>query len=173
MSGVLGELAFAFLLVGLVSFGGGYAMIPLVERELIAGRGWLTTEMFGEIIAVAEMTPGPVAVNTATFVGHRLAGVAGGAAATLAVLAVPALVSGSLALALGRCGQIPQVIAALRGLRPVACAMLGAATLTIFRAVDLDIRSAAIAALAAVALYRRVHPLWVIAGAAGLGLLLF
>jgi chromate transporter len=170
---VLVELAYAFLLVGLVSFGGGYAMIPLVERELIVGRGWLSTATFSEIIAVAEMTPGPVAINTATFVGHRLAGVAGGAAATLAVLVVPALVSGTIAFMLGRYGAIPHVTAVLRGLRPVACAMLVAATVTLLRTVEVDFRSAVVALLAFFALRRRAHPLLVIAGAAVLGVFLY
>lgn len=170
---MLAELAYAFLLVGLVSFGGGYAMIPLVERELIAGRGWLSAGTFSEIIAVAEMTPGPVAINTATFVGHKLAGVAGGAAATLAVLVVPALVSGTIAYLIGRYGRMPRVMAVLRGLRPVACAMLVAATLTMLRTVETDIRSAIVAIFAFLALRRGAHPLLVLAGAAVIGVFLY
>jgi len=148
-------------------------MIPLVERELIAGRGWLDAATFTEIIAVAEMTPGPVAVNSATFVGYRVAGLPGGLAGTAAVLVVPALVSGSLAVVLARYGGSGRIMSILRGLRPAACALLLAAAVTVLRTVPAEPRSGLIALLAAVALYRRVHPLLVIAGAAALGVVLF
>jgi chromate transporter len=167
------ELFWAFLLVGLTSFGGGYAMIPLVERELIAGRGWIDSATFTEVIAVAEMTPGPVAVNAATFIGHQIAGVLGGLVSTAAVLVVPALVSGSLAFVLARYGKSPRVVAVLQGLRPAACALLFAAALTVLKTVPVEPRSGLVALLAALALYRRVNPLLVIAGAGALGLLLF
>lgn len=169
----LTELAKAFLLCGLLSFGGGYAMIPIVERELITARAWLSLETFTEIIAVAEMTPGPVAVNTATFVGYRVAGVLGSAVSTLAVLAVPVLVSGLFAWVVRRYGEFGVISDFLRGVRPAACALLTAATLTVARSTPLETRSLLIGAAAAVALYRRVNPLWVVAGAAALGLVLY
>jgi len=171
--GLLIDLWQAFLLCGLLSFGGGYAMIPLIERELIAARGWLDLGTFTEIIAVAEMTPGPVAVNTATFVGYRVAGLAGSVASTLAVITVPALVSGVLAAIIGRYGQHAVVSTVLCGLRPAACALLTAAVVTVGRGLALDLRSAVIAFAAGLALYRRINPLLVIAGSALLGLLLF
>jgi len=170
---LLFDLAKAFFLCGLLSFGGGYAMIPLVERELIAGRGWLTVETFTEVIAVAEMTPGPVAVNTATFVGYRIAGFLGALVSTAAVIAVPVLVAGAFAMAFQRYGDVGPVRIVLRGLRPAACALLTAAAFTVARSLQYDWRSLIIAATAAIALWRRVNPLLVIAGAAILGLALF
>jgi len=170
---LLVDLAKAFLICGLLSFGGGYAMIPIVESELIVGRGWLTLATFTEIIAVAEMTPGPVAVNTATFVGYRVAGLAGSAVSTLAVLSVPVLVSGLLAWLVRRWGDFGPVSDFLRGVRPAACALLTAAAVTVGRAAPWEARSVLIGGLAALALLRRVNPLWVIAGSAVLGLLLF
>lgn len=170
---LLFELAKAFFLCGLLSFGGGYAMIPIVERELIVSRGWLTLQTFTEIIAVAEMTPGPVAVNTATFVGYRIAGVLGSVVSTAAVLAVPVLIAGSFAVAFARYSEAAPVRVVLRGVRPAACALLTAAAFTIARDVSYDLRSLLIAALAAAALWRRVNPLLVIAGAALLGILLY
>lgn len=167
------ELFWAFLLVGLTSFGGGYAMIPVVQRELVAGRGWLDPTTFTEIIAVAEMTPGPVAVNTATFVGYRILGIAGALLSTSAVLIVPALVSGLMAYVFTRYSRSARVTAVIQGIRPVACALLLAAAVTLLQTVDLEPRSVLIAVLAAAALYRRVHPLLVIAGAAVLGMILF
>ena len=68
------ELAFTFFKIGLFSFGGGYAMVPLMERE-IAARGWLAAREFADIVAISQMTPGPIAVNAATYIGFRTAGV--------------------------------------------------------------------------------------------------
>ena len=79
-----------FLKIGLFSFGGGYAMIPLIQKE-VEMNSWLSSEEFVDIIAIAEMTPGPIAVNSATFVGYKTAGFWGGLAATAGV-AAPSLV---------------------------------------------------------------------------------
>lgn len=76
--------------IGLFSFGGGYAMIPLIQKE-IESHGWLSASEFVDIIAISEMTPGPVAVNSATFVGYKAAGLLGGVIATFGV-ALPSMV---------------------------------------------------------------------------------
>lgn len=83
------ELFFAFFKIGLFSFGGGYAMIPLIS-DVIIKNGWMVQSEFAQIIGIAEMTPGPIAVNSATFVGHKVAGMGGSVAATLGV-AMPSL----------------------------------------------------------------------------------
>jgi chromate transporter len=84
------QLLASFIKIGLFSFGGGYAMIPLIQRE-IESHGWLSASQFVDIIAIAEMTPGPIAVNSATFVGYKAAGFWGGLVATIGV-AIPSLV---------------------------------------------------------------------------------
>lgn len=84
------QLLLSFMKIGLFSFGGGYAMIPLIQKE-IESHGWLSASQFVDIIAIAEMTPGPIAVNSATFVGYRAAGIFGGLVATIGV-AIPSLV---------------------------------------------------------------------------------
>ncbi|MDD4569419.1 MAG: chromate transporter [Tepidanaerobacteraceae bacterium] len=83
------QLLVSFIKIGLFSFGGGYAMIPLIQRE-IESHGWLSASEFVDIIAIAEMTPGPIAVNSATFVGYKAAGILGGMVATIGV-AIPSL----------------------------------------------------------------------------------
>lgn len=75
----------SFFLIGLVSFGGGYAMIPLMQK-MLEDQNWLSRGEFVDIIAVAQMTPGPVAVNTGTYIGYRVGGVAGSIAATVGVI---------------------------------------------------------------------------------------
>ena len=84
------KMFLTFFKIGLFSFGGGYAMIPIIQSE-IAANGWMTSEEFANIIAIAEMTPGPIAVNSATFVGFKVLGPLGGLVATLGV-ALPSLI---------------------------------------------------------------------------------
>ena len=74
---LLVDLFFTFFKIGAFTFGGGYAMLPLIQDAVIYKHGWLTQQEFLEVIAIAEMTPGPIAVNTATFVGYRTAGLLG------------------------------------------------------------------------------------------------
>jgi chromate transporter len=81
------SIFFAFFKIGALTFGGGYAMIPLIEKEVITTQGWLTQAEFLNIVAIAEMTPGPIAINTATFVGYQFGGLAGAALATFGVIA--------------------------------------------------------------------------------------
>ena len=78
------ELFWSFFRIGLFSFGGGYAMIPLIQSE-ITQHGWLTAAQFADILAIAEMTPGPIAVNSATYVGYKTAGIIGSLCATAGV----------------------------------------------------------------------------------------
>ena len=83
---LLWALFTTFLRIGAFTFGGGYAMIPLIQRETVEKRKWITDEDVLEIIAIAESTPGPIAINSATFVGVRVGGVPGAACATLGVI---------------------------------------------------------------------------------------
>ena len=90
--GTLLTLIVVFGRIGLGAFGGGLAMIPFFHHELVVLHAWLTEAEFGEVISLAQMTPGPIAINAATFVGYRLAGIAGSVAATTAVVGAPLLV---------------------------------------------------------------------------------
>ncbi len=82
----LGKVFTTFLKIGAFTFGGGYAMIPLIQKEAVENHGWITDEDILEIIAIAESTPGPIAINSATFVGYRTCGVLGSVCATLGVV---------------------------------------------------------------------------------------
>ncbi|NLA05616.1 MAG: chromate transporter [Firmicutes bacterium] len=165
----------SFLKIGLFTIGGGYAMIPLMEREIITGHGWLTAPQFLDIIAVAEVTPGPLAINAATFIGYRLAGVAGALAATLGVV-TPSLVTLLLLGGfLSRAILDPRAERFLRGLRPALIALISAAVVTLSRAALIDLTTVLIAAgifITAVA-WRRLNPLYLVAAGALLGLLAY
>jgi len=84
------QLLIIFFKIGLFSFGGGYGMIPLIEREIVT-RGWLTCQELVNIISISEMTPGPIAINTATFIGYRIGGIPGAMLATAGVV-LPSLI---------------------------------------------------------------------------------
>ncbi|HZJ57174.1 MAG TPA: chromate transporter [Clostridia bacterium] len=120
------RLLLTFVKIGFFSFGGGYAMIPMIERE-IEGHGWLNALEFFDIVAIAEMTPGPIAVNCATFVGYKTAGFLGGFAATLGV-AIPSLV---LILIISRYffkfQDHPLNAAVFYGIRPVIAGLIATA----------------------------------------------
>lgn len=121
-----------FVKIGLFSFGGGYAMIPLIQHELDAN-GWLTASQFVDVIAIAEMTPGPIAVNAATFVGYRVAGVVGGVVATLGVAAPSLLLILFLATFFFRYRSHPMQRAIFHCIRPVVTGLIAAAALSIAR----------------------------------------
>lgn len=76
------ELLFSFLMIGLFSIGGGYATIPLIQEQIVTNKGWLNPQEFTDIITISQMTPGPLAVNSSTFVGTRVAGLPGAIIAT-------------------------------------------------------------------------------------------
>nr|WP_228370448.1 chromate transporter [Gottschalkia acidurici] len=83
MSKTIFTLFISFLQIGLFSIGGGYAIIPLIQEQVVNSYGWLTLKEFTDIITISQMTPGPLAVNTASFVGTRIAGISGAIVATL------------------------------------------------------------------------------------------
>ena len=87
------QILFSFLKIGAFSFGGGYAVVSFIQKEIIQGKGWLDTKEFIDIVAVAEMTPGPIAVNSSTYVGYKVAGFWGSLIGTVGVLLVPTILA--------------------------------------------------------------------------------
>jgi chromate transporter len=153
-----------FVPIGVMTFGGGLAMIPAIEHMVVVDQGWLDPKAFADAIALGQITPGPVAI-CATFIGYRVAGLAGAVAATIAMFA-PAT---ALALAAGhsvdRFRSSPLITGALRMLAPAVIGMLGAATLSLGRAavgVPVDVALAIVSF--AILLRWSVSPLWLLVG---------
>ena len=125
------ELFLSFLQVGLFSIGGGYAAMPLIQSQVVQQHGWITMQEFTDLITIAEMTPGPIAVNSATFVGIRIAGIGGAIVATLGCI-FPALILVSLlALIYGRYRTLDTLQSVLSSLRPAVVALIASAGLSI------------------------------------------
>lgn len=83
---LLSELFLTFAKIGAFTFGGGYAMIPLIQREVVDHKHWISNEDILDVVAIAESTPGPIAINSATFIGQKIAGTKGAVAATIGVV---------------------------------------------------------------------------------------
>lgn len=117
------ELFWTFFKIGLFTFGGGYAMISLIEDEVSRKRGWISPEELVEVVAIAESTPGPIAINSATWIGYRRAGFRGSAAATLGVVLPSFIIIYIISLFLERFMALSAVAHAFRGIQ-VAVAFL-------------------------------------------------
>lgn len=128
---MLADLFFAFLQIGLFSIGGGYVAIPLIQQQAVTLHGWLPMAVFNDLVTIAEMTPGPIGINAATFVGVRTAGVPGAVVASLGFV-LPSLVIVSL---LGwlyyRYRKASLMQSVLGGMRPVVVALIASAALGI------------------------------------------
>ncbi len=170
-------LFWTFFKISLFSIGGGYNMIPLMQHE-VAAHGWLASERFLDVLAVSEITPGPVAVNLATFAGYQVAGLTGSIVATVGVC----LPGGILLLSLGaiaiRLRDRPAFRAAMRGLMPALVGLLAATAIRLGMA--LVPSGAAFPSLQAILiftaaigliLWKNPHPALLLFGAAATGLL--
>lgn len=168
--GVYWGLLSGFFKIGLFAFGGGYATLALIEREMVTARAWLTPAEFVDVVALAEMTPGPIAVNAATYVGYRTAGLAGSALATLGVVLPSFIIIITLAGVILRHQHSPKMRSLFSFLRPAVIALIASAAVLIARDTVTDVRGLALASVVFVALtVTEVHPilLLILAGAAG------
>lgn len=121
---ILWELFWAFAGIGAVTFGGGYAMIPILEREIVEKRGWATSEELMDYYAVGQCTPGVIAVNTATFIGQKKAGIAGSIAATCGMVFPSLVIISVIAGILTNFSHIPAVKSAFAGIRVCVCVLI-------------------------------------------------
>ena len=163
-------LFFTFLKIGAFTFGGGYAMLPLIKREVCDNKKWLTDEELLTVTAVAESTPGPIAVNAATFVGSRVAGFAGAALATFGVV-LPAFLIVSLLSVLPKSWRtVPAVQYAFFGLRAGVAALMLKALWNMYKAAPHHVFSYVLTAAAfALVWICKVGAVWALLGAALLG----
>ena len=125
------QLFLSFLQVGALSFGGGYAAMPLIQEQVVNSHSWLTMTEFTNLITIAEMTPGPIAINAATFVGTQIAGVLGAVIATLGCILPSCIVVTLLAYIYMKYRNMSLLQGTLASLRPAVVAMIAKAGITI------------------------------------------
>ena len=180
------ELLWSFFQIGLFSIGGGYAAMPLIQHQVVDLHPWLTMTQFADIMTIAEMTPGPIAINSATFVGIQVAGLPGALVATLGCILPSCIIVMALAYLYYRYKGLSMVQGILSGLRPAVVAMITSAgisllILSLYGAQELpadlsgvDRITMGIFTVAILILRRwKVNPIWIMAGAGAAGVLLY
>ena len=133
------KLFWIFAKVGVCTFGGGYAMLPILQRELVEKRGWVREEELTDYFAIGQCTPGVIAVNTATFVGHKLKGPAGGVVATLGVVFPSIVIIMVIAAFLQNFAELPVVVHAFNGVRACVCALILSSVLKLRKSTMVDV----------------------------------
>ena len=134
----LWQLFAAFARVGVMTFGGGYAMIPILEREIVDRHGWATEEELMDYYAVGQCTPGVIAVNTATFIGYKVAGNPGGVVATLGVVFPSLVIITLIAGILTSFADVPAVKSAFAGIRVCVSVLIFNAVLKLWKKAVVD-----------------------------------
>lgn len=125
------ELLWSFIQIGLFSVGGGYASMPLIQAQVVDKYHWLTLTEFADIITISQMTPGPVAINSATFVGMRIGGISGALVATLGCILPSCAIVLTLSWIYFKYRSVSVVQGVLAGLRPAVVALIASAGVTI------------------------------------------
>lgn len=169
------QLFLSYLKIGFFGFGGGYAMLSLIQSEMVTRHGWMTAAELADIVAVSQMTPGPIAVNCATYVGYTVTGtVWGSALATLAVCMPPLTLMVLITLFYRQLRNNPVMQGAMKWMRPMICGMIGAAALLFLnRETFIDWKSGLLFAGCLAAAWRKVDSILLICLSAAAGILLY
>lgn len=171
---LLVKLYLAFLKIGTFSFGGGYAMLPFIQKEIVEKNNWISSTEFTDIIGISQMTPGPVAINSATFVGYKISGVIGSIVATLGVITTSFILVVIINRILDKFKEFKMVQSALLGMKTALIALIIYAFWDLAIDAYKDWKSIFITVIIAVVLWsKKVHPILVIVIAAILGLVFY
>ena len=162
-----GQLFWSFFKVGAVTFGGGYAMIPVIQHEIIDKRKWIGQDDFIELLALAQTSPGPISLNTGVFVGYKLHGIGGAVVTTLGTVLPSFCIILLIAMCFADYARYPLVESAFKGMRPAVVALIAAPVYNMVKGLG-GFRILLAAAVAVVVGFLGVSPVWfLIAGAAG------
>jgi len=164
----------SFLKIGAFSFGGGYAMLPLRQEEMIVNHQWLDTKEFIEILAIAQMTPGPIAINSATFLGYKISGVLGSIVATVAVVLPSLVIILTIAHFLNKFKESKYVELVFKGIRPAVLGLIASAAFFVGKDTFIDIKSVIIGiGIFYLIGLKKVNPIIGIIGAGFVGVILY
>ena len=164
---------FTFFRIGAVTFGGGYAMLPILQREVVEKKHWATDEELTDYYAIGQCTPGVIAVNTATFIGQKYRGILGGIVTTLGVVSPSLIIISVIAALINNFSDIVWVQNALGGIRVCVCVLIFNAVVKLLKGSVKDWPAALIfAAVLAAALLTDLSPVVFVASAAALGIVI-
>ncbi|MBQ9137290.1 MAG: chromate transporter [Alistipes sp.] len=173
------QLFISYLKIGFFGFGGGYAMLSLIQNEIVEQRGWITASQFADIVAISQMTPGPIAINSATYIGYTVGGFWGSAVATLAVCLPALTVMLALTKFFLKLKDNRYVAGVLMGMRPVVIGMIAAAALLLIfpkQSTDnsfIDPWSWILFGVTLYASYKKVNPILLIVISAVVGIIIY
>lgn len=171
---LLWNVCLSFLKVGAFSFGGGYAVLSFIQREVVDGNGWISPADFVNIVAIAEMTPGPIAVNSSTFVGYNLFGVGGGILCSVCALLVPFCLSLLVSIYFSKFKDSPALKNALAGIRPAVVGLIAASCLSVAKISITSVYSLIFFGVALLMVWKmKVNPILTLATCGGLGALFY
>ncbi|WP_242972989.1 chromate transporter [Anaeromicrobium sediminis] len=163
-----------FVKIGAFSFGGGLAMLTFIQKEIVYKNAWLTEEQFVDIVAIAQMTPGPIAINSATFCGYKIAGVWGALAGSVGVTIVSFTIITFSAKFIIKNKDKPSMKAIFLGLRPAVLGLIISAAITVGKTAIVDVKGVLIFFLILFLVLKvKIHPIMGIVLSAGMGLLLY
>ena len=166
------KLFAAFARVGLLTFGGGYAMIPMLEREIVDRYGWATREELMDYYAVGQCTPGVIAVNTGTFIGYKVAGKLGGVVATLGVIFPSFVIITVIAGIIQNFADFPAVNSAFAGIRVCVCVLIFNSVLKLWKGAIKDKAALALCLLVFVlSVFFKISPIVFVLFCAAAGIL--
>jgi len=164
----------SFLKIGAFSFGGGYAMLPLIQREIVNNHNWITYREFIDIIGISQMTPGPIAINSATFVGFKVSGILGSIYATLGVVSFSFILVSIANHYIVKFKESYIMKAALAGMRPALIGLIIAVFLSLGKESYTDIKSVVIGFIILGLLFtNKLHPILVIIISGLLGIVFY
>ena len=167
------ELFSSFARIGAMTFGGGYAMLPLLEREVVEKHGWATEEELMDYYAVSQCTPGVIAVNVATFIGFKIAGNLGGIVATLGVVTPSLLIIMLIASILTNFADVPAVKSAFAGIRVCVCVLIFNAVMKLWKKAVVDKGSLVLfLAVFLLSVFFKISPVWFVVLCAAAGIVL-
>ena len=160
---ILIKIFLSFLKIGAFSFGGGYAMLPLIQREIVTNNNWITFKQFVDIIGISQMTPGPIAINSATFVGFKVSGIVGSIAATLGVISFSFILVSIANHYILKFKESYIMKAALAGMRPAMIGLIISVFLSLGHESYKDVKSIIIGIIIlGLLLSNKLHPILVI-----------
>ncbi len=170
---VIFRLFFTFFKIGAFTLGGGYAMIPLVQREVVDNRGWIAEREFLDLIALAQSAPGIIAVNTAVFVGYKIAGVPGLLAAVLGAVLPSFCIILLIAMVFTQFSDNPHVEAVFKGVRPAVVALIAAPLYKMAKSAGVTWRNIWVPIAAALLIWKGgVSPVLIIVAAIAVGVII-
>ena len=178
--GIYIKIIWAYLKIGLFGFGGGYAMLSLIQREIVDS-GWITSQMFTDIVAISQMTPGPIGINSATYIGYALTGsIFGSVLATATVVAPPFVLILYTGHFIRRHKDSPIIKSIFKGLRPVVVGLIASAALLLMNAENFGSDNNMLLKTVPICIgsffivyFTKIHPIFVIILSAIVGLLIF